>query len=91
MTACTCTCCRRTMRTEIESTWEQHPRWMGVFLARVAGNLGWSPWPLYLEVFREMVGAGLLIQSFGPGDQFPQYMLWRLTLRSAAARKGVGR
>ena len=91
MTACTCSWCRRTVRDAIEMTWEQHPRWMGVFLARVTGNFGWCPWPLYLEVFRGMVRAGLLIQSFGPGDQFPQYMMARLTLSTAATKKGVGR
>jgi hypothetical protein len=78
--------CRLWVQIDIELTWVQHPRWMGVFGARAVGNLGAIPWSLYLEVFREMVAAGDLIQTFGPGDMFPQYMLSRLTLPAASRR-----
>jgi len=80
--------CRRGIRLLIESVWQQHPRWMGVFTARYEGRLGWYPWPLYREVFTEMVALGILIRSYQAGDDYPCYMLAKLTLPAGAAGKG---
>ena len=85
---CTCQWCRRRVRTTIEITWEQYPRWMGVFTARYLCRLGSCPWPLYREVFAEMVGRGMLIASFQTGDDYPRYMLARLTLTAAKTKGG---
>jgi hypothetical protein len=90
-TVCTCSWCRRTIRTCIEITWEEHPRWMGVFTARVEGRLGWCPWPLYRDVFAEMVGLGILLASYEAGDEYPCYLLARLTLPALPAPRGPAR
>jgi hypothetical protein len=84
MRTCDCRMCRRGIRLLIESAWVEHPRWMGVFTVRYEGRLGCCPWGLYREAFGEMVRRGILIAS--KGDEYPVYMLARLTLRKGGAR-----
>jgi hypothetical protein len=87
MRVCACAWCRRSVRTAIEITWEQHPRWMGVFTARYLCCVD-SPWPVYRSVFAEMIQLGILIASFETGDDYPRYILSRLTCRAAKPRGG---
>jgi hypothetical protein len=77
---------RAAVRRAIELTWERYPRWMGVFMARYLGRLGRVPWPLYREVFTELVEDGVLRTSYMPGDDYPRYCLARLL--PAPPRKG---
>ena len=70
--------CRLHIQTDIEQTWEQNPRWMGVFTARYEGHLGSCPWPLYREVFAAMVARGLLIETMDEHAGFSRFMLARL-------------
>jgi hypothetical protein len=86
--ACTC---RRCVRLLIETAWEEHPRWMGVFTARYEGGLGWCPWPLYRDVFAEMVELGILLASYEAGDEYFCYLLARLTLPALPALRGPAR
>ena len=85
--ACTCQWCRRCVRTAIEITWEQNPRWMGVFTSRYLCFPS-TPWPLYREVFAEMVARGLLVQTEDDRAGFPRYFLARLLPRPSANLKG---
>lgn len=79
--------CPRSVRTTIESTWEQNPRWLGVFTARYLCCLN-CPWPLYREVFAEMIARGLLIETQDDRAGFPRYFLARLLPRPNANLKG---
>jgi hypothetical protein len=88
MRTCTCRLCRFWVQTDIELTWVEHPRWMGVFTARYEGRLGWCPWPLYREVFASMVGRGLLIESVDDYAGFNRYMLARLVPHPSPNPKG---
>ena len=74
-----CELCDLSVRLEIESVFMRERRWMGIYIVRHQGNLGWCPMPDYVRVFTRMVRAGLLIVSFGQGDQFARYLLARLT------------
>ena len=87
MRAHECGWCRRSVRTAIESTWERNPRWMGVFTARYL-CFSSTPWPLYREVFAEMVARGLLLQTEDEVSGFPRYMLARLISAPNANLKG---
>ena len=69
--------CRCSVRTAIELTWQRNPRWLGVFTARYLCSLN-TPWPLYREVFAEMVARGLLIETQDDRAGFPRYFLARL-------------
>jgi hypothetical protein len=62
----------------IETTWERHPRWMGVFTARYEGHLDGCPWRFYREVFADMVARGILIESLDDHAGFSRYLLARL-------------
>jgi cell fate regulator YaaT (PSP1 superfamily) len=87
MRVCACAWCRRSVRTAIEQTWVHNPRWMGVFTSRYLCCLN-SPWPLYREVFAEMVARGLLTQTEDEDAGFPRYLLSRLLPRPNANLKG---
>ncbi len=68
---------RLCVRADIEQTWEQNPRWMGVFTSRYLSP-GSCPWPLYREVFATMIARGLLLETADDRAGFARYMLARL-------------
>lgn len=67
------------VRLEIEAVFLRERRWMGIYLVRHQGDMGWCPMPAYVRVFNAMVRAGLLIVTCGKGEQFARYLLARLT------------
>ena len=60
---------------------------MGVFTARYQ-CLDSCPWPLYREVFAEMIARGLLIETQDDRAGFPRYFLARLIPHPSANPKG---
>jgi hypothetical protein len=87
MRTCACRLCRLCVQDDIEQTWEQNPRWMGVFTARYLCCLN-SPWSLYREVFADLVARGLLIETADDHAGFARYMLARLIPHPNANPKG---
>jgi len=91
-TVCTCRKCRRDIRQRIEDTFIAEPRWMGEFTIRERAWLGWVPLLLFRHILGRMVLLGILIKSNAPGDEFPRYLLARVTLPARAlAKQGGGR
>ena len=81
---------KRALRLDIEQVFEHSRRWMGIYQVRARIDRGWTDWGLFLCVWIEMIRLGILIQSFDrDADQFPRYILARLTL-PARCRKGGG-
>ena len=87
MRAHECDWSRRCVRTAIEVTWERNRRFLGVFTARYLCCLN-CPWPLYREVFADMVARGLLIETQDDRAGFPRYMLARLVPHPSANPTG---
>jgi hypothetical protein len=83
---CTCRSCRRSIRDAIEAAFIVERRWAGEFTIRFHGRLGWVPLPLYRHVLGEMVFLGILIKSIDPADEFPRYLLARLTVKEGGRR-----
>ena len=70
---------RRCVRLPIEAVWVENPRWMGVFTVRATWDAwAWCPWPLYRDVFGQMVRLGILLESIDVEAGYPRYMLARL-------------
>ena len=83
-TVCACRMCRRDIRRRIEEAFMLEPRWMGEFTIRVHAGLEWVPLPLYRHILGRMVLVGQLIKLNDPADEFPRYLLSRLTVRARA-------
>jgi len=90
MHVCACRMCRLCVQADIEQTWERNPRWMGVFTARYEG-LGAYPWPLYREVFADLVARGILLETADEHAGFSRYLLARLVPVPSANPKGEPR
>lgn len=91
-TVCACRQCRRDIRDRIEKAFVTEPRWMGEFTIREQAWLSWVPLPLYRHILGRMVLLGILIKSNAPGDEFPRYILARVTLPARVlAKQGGGR
>lgn len=89
-TNCDCTLCRLALRLDIEQAFERERRWLGIYQVRARIDRGWTEWGLFFSVWLEMIHLGILIVSFAAdADQFPRYILARLTL-PARCRKGGG-
>jgi len=74
-----CPICDLNIRQDIEAVFLRERRWMGFYLVRHQANLGWCPMATYVRVFNEMRNMGKILVCFGEGDQFPLYLLSRLT------------
>jgi hypothetical protein len=91
-TVCTCRQCRRDIRLAIEAAFVAEPRWMGEMTIRFRAHLGWVPLLLFRHILGRMVLLGILVKSHDPGDEFPRYLLARVTLPARAlAKQGGGR
>jgi hypothetical protein len=87
---CTCRQCRRDIRNRIEETFVAEPRWMGEFTIRERAWLSWVPLPLYRHILGRMVLLGVIVKSTDPDDEFPRYLLARLTVPARALVKQGG-
>lgn len=88
-TICVCRQCRRDIRLAIEAVFVADPRWMGEMTIRFHAHLGWVPLLLFRHILGRMVLLGILIKSHDPGDEFPRYLLARLTLPAQALAQNV--
>jgi hypothetical protein len=79
---CWCQLCRMAVRTDIELVFMRSQEWLGICQVRSRSQWGFCSWEFFLAVWKEMIGEGLLIESFAPdSDEFPRYLLSRLAVR----------
>jgi hypothetical protein len=89
---CTCRQCRRDIRNRIEETFVAEPRWMGEMTIRFHAHLGWVPLLLFRHILGRMVLLGIVIKSNDPAEEFPRYILARVTRPARVlAKQGGGR
>lgn len=87
-----CRSCRRKIRDQIEWTFIAQPRWMGLYIIRFHGRLGWVPMRVYRSIVKRMVRLGILIKSLpDPSDprRFPRYILARCMVPPQALAESV--
>ena len=89
-TVCSCRQCRRDIRRAIERVFEADPRWMGEITIRFHAHLGWVPMLLYRHILGRMCLLGILLKSQAPGEEFPRYILARVTMPARVLAKQGG-